>query len=153
MGFCKARSVAFVFLFFCFWFYAKMTSWLSQWLEYTKNEPPKMARPLSQWLKYTRIYANGLINCFCEAVVCVSRLGKTARSHGDVLFFSSGKPDTFPGMRFRRREAQKRIHQFASARLGSPRARRATRRDPQRLASFRRLFPPPPPAPTQANYA
>ena len=37
-----------------------MVSWLSQWLKYTKNEPPKMARSLSQWLKYTPIFANGL---------------------------------------------------------------------------------------------
>ena len=59
-----------------------------------------MARPLSQWLKYTPVYANGLINGFCEAVVCASRLGKTALSHGDVLFFSGGKPETIPGMRF-----------------------------------------------------
>ena len=37
-----------------------MANWLSQWLKYTKNEPPKMARSLSQWLTYTPIYANGL---------------------------------------------------------------------------------------------
>ena len=77
-----------------------------------------MARPPSQWLNFTSIYANCLINGFCEAVVCVSRLRKTARSHGDVLFFSSGKLGTFPGMRFPQARNTKT---HPPIRLGSPR--------------------------------
>ena len=60
LALCKPSWVTCGFLFFMSWNHVKMASSLSQWLKYTKNEPPKMARPLSQWLKYTPIYANGL---------------------------------------------------------------------------------------------